>query len=420
MGVGTKQGTQLHLVLLGVIEAVTNGAIAQEGILFLRKVHVGDFLVATHVKRTDDDGLALHDQADLLVCRELLLLGGKLLAVHEEELGAEQANALGVVLDGCVRVAGVADVCDEQDFLAVGGNRGFTAVSLEGSLVRSELASCLAIGLKLLVGRIDDDVALSAIYDYQIAGLDVLGRVGNRQNRRDLHSAADDGGVGGTTTGLGHDSDDMLFVDVCCHRRRKLTHDHDGILGKRGEIHKLLAQQSGKQTGAHVGDIGGTLAEELVFHLGEHVVVHGIGIVHCLLGAHTLGNCHGHGIDDAVVLSKLDVSVENARLFLQTLSLHVCNLLVGHCHEGVTSGGITCSLCLGILNLLRGVAQIRHDCDARYADSDAIRGIYSTVHCNLLLSIRLLRRLTACSKQNARHARVGREYCLMQSCPSAC
>ena len=79
------------------------------------------------------------------------------------------------------------------------------------------------------------------------------------------------------------------------------------------------------------------------------------------------------------------MSVEDAGLLLETLSLHVGDLLVGHLHEGLAGCGIASSLGLGVLNLVRGVGQIRLNCDARDADADAIRGVYSTVHCYLLL-----------------------------------
>ena len=76
-------------------------------------MEIRDLLVTAHVQGADDDRLVLHAQGDLLVGGKLLVLGGEILGVHEEELGAEEADALAVMLGGDVGVVGVADVGDE-------------------------------------------------------------------------------------------------------------------------------------------------------------------------------------------------------------------------------------------------------------------------------------------------------------------
>ena len=103
----TQQGAELDLVLIGVIEAVADGAVTHEGVLFLHELEIRDLLVAAHVERTDDDRIALQGNSDLAIRVELLLLGGQRLGVHEEELGAEQADSLGIVLERALDVIGL-------------------------------------------------------------------------------------------------------------------------------------------------------------------------------------------------------------------------------------------------------------------------------------------------------------------------
>ena len=65
-------------------------------VLLSLHVEVRNLLIATNIKGADDDRLILHAQSNLLVSSKLLFLAWKLLCVHEQELGAEQANALSV------------------------------------------------------------------------------------------------------------------------------------------------------------------------------------------------------------------------------------------------------------------------------------------------------------------------------------
>ena len=109
-----EKRAQLHLVLIGVVEAVAHGAIAHERVIFLLEIHVRNLLVAAHIERTDDDRSALERDRGLAIGLELLVLGGKRRGVHEQELGAEESDRLGVVVDGALGVLGVADVAGEH------------------------------------------------------------------------------------------------------------------------------------------------------------------------------------------------------------------------------------------------------------------------------------------------------------------
>ena len=109
-GARAQQGAQLGAVQVLARQAVADGAEAHERVVLLLEAQVGDLLVAADVERADDDRLALADERGLLVGLELLVLGGHGGFVHEQELGAEQADALGVALHRLRGVVGLADV----------------------------------------------------------------------------------------------------------------------------------------------------------------------------------------------------------------------------------------------------------------------------------------------------------------------
>jgi hypothetical protein len=163
-------------------------------------------------------GLVLHAQSDLLVRGKLLVLGRKLLGVHEQELGAEEANALGIVLRRHVRVVRVADVRDEKNLLAVAGHGLLAAVGLESGLLLRVGLSLRAIVLQDVVLGVVDDLAEGAVDDDHLAGLDVLRGIRDGKDCGDLECTGDNGGVGGAATGLGDDARDVLLVDVGGHR----------------------------------------------------------------------------------------------------------------------------------------------------------------------------------------------------------
>ena len=77
-----------------LVETDADRAVAEERVLFLLQRERRHFLIAADVQRADDDRLARHGLASLLVGVELLLLARQVVTVHEQELGAEQADAL--------------------------------------------------------------------------------------------------------------------------------------------------------------------------------------------------------------------------------------------------------------------------------------------------------------------------------------
>ena len=128
-------------------------------------MQIRDLLVATHVERTDDDRSALERTGDLAVGVELLLLGGKLGGVHEQELGAEQADGLGVMIERVGHIIGVADVAGDDLLDAVGSHGRFAAEGLESRLLGSESLGLGGVGGERLLVGIGLDDALATVDD---------------------------------------------------------------------------------------------------------------------------------------------------------------------------------------------------------------------------------------------------------------
>ena len=114
-------------------------------------------------------GLPFITRATLGVRLVLLVLGRKLVPIHEQELGTEQADAIGAGLEGVARVFGQLDVGEQLDRNAVAGARhpAFELAQLDP--MRTFLAHALAKFLQLVFARIDDDGIEVGVDDDQVA-----------------------------------------------------------------------------------------------------------------------------------------------------------------------------------------------------------------------------------------------------------
>ena len=279
-----------------------------------------------------------------------------------------------------VGVIRVADVGDEKNLVAVAGDGGLATIGLERLLLLGELLGLGAVVSEVVVVGVHQDAAAGAVDDDHVAALDVLGAVRDGEHGGNLERAGDDGGVGRAAAGLGDDAGHVVLVDVSRHRGGELVDDHDGVLGQRGEVDDLLAQQVGEKPGLDVGDVGRALAEELVLHVGEHVVVHVIGLGDGLLGAHAgLDGAVDHLLD-ALVLGKLDVGAHDGGGLLAHGLRHALDLGVGLLDELGDGGGVALLLVAGVIRLVRSEAQVGLNGHARDADPDAVRCVNSLVH----------------------------------------
>ena len=343
-------------------------------------MQVRDLLVATHVERADDNRSALERAGNLAVGVELLLLGRKLGRVHEQELGAEQTDGLGVVIERVGNVIGVADVAGDDLLDAVGSHGRLTAEGLESRLLGSERLGLGSVGGERLLVGVSLDNALATIDNDLHAVEQCRAAVGDRKDSRDLECAGDNRGVRRAATGLGDDAGDVSLVDRGGHGRRKVVHDNDGVLGQDGEVDDLLAQQLGQNTGADVGDVGRAQAEHLVVHSQEHVLEHGRGVHERLLSAGAAIDGGVDGIGHTRILSQDDVSAHDLGLGLAHRLLHVVGLSLGLLAEDRKSSLIALLLGSRIGNLVRFKRQVGIDGDHDGADTDALGCVDSLIH----------------------------------------
>ena len=177
-----------------------------------------------------------------------------------------------------------------------------------------------------------------------------------------------------------HDGGDVVLVDVSRHGRGELAHDDDRVLGQGGQVHELLAQKVGEKTRLDVGDVGGALAEQLVLHVGEHVVVHVVGLGDGLLGAHAALDGTLDHVLDAVVLGKLDVGAHDGGGLLAHGLRHALDLGVGLLDELGDGSRVALLLGLCVRGRVRREGQVRLDRDTSDADANAVRCVDSLVH----------------------------------------
>ena len=115
VGSGAQNGTQLGLEELGCIQAHPYSAPAKERVLFVGLVHAGQVLVASHIKRTNDDGLLAERVGYGRVRLVLLIFGRELITLHEQELGAEEPDAFGAPIQRAFGLGGRAEVRGDLD-----------------------------------------------------------------------------------------------------------------------------------------------------------------------------------------------------------------------------------------------------------------------------------------------------------------
>src|SRR4029077_3244516 len=90
---GAQDRPQLGPQDLRTIEAHPDAALPKKGIVLLGNGQVGERLVASHVESPDDEGAVTTDGFGYgSVSLELLLLGRRIGALHEEKFGAQQAD----------------------------------------------------------------------------------------------------------------------------------------------------------------------------------------------------------------------------------------------------------------------------------------------------------------------------------------
>ena len=124
VGRSPQQRTQLGLEEVLPGQADADGAVAQCGVVLVVQLHVIHGLVCADVAGADDHLAGRKALQHLLIGLELVVLRREVLAVEVDELGAEEADAAGVVLLHRPHIAHAADVGKDVDGPAVKGGVG--------------------------------------------------------------------------------------------------------------------------------------------------------------------------------------------------------------------------------------------------------------------------------------------------------
>ena len=144
-------------------------------------------LVGPGVERPDHDLAAGHRLEDGRVQGDLLVDGRRILPVEVEELGAEEADTLGVDLGDRGRPGGVADVEQQRDRVAVGRPTGPATGG-----PRRATPLFVTVGLRGLVRRDPDADLASAAVDLDELALAQQGRRSAGDDRRQAEAPGQD------------------------------------------------------------------------------------------------------------------------------------------------------------------------------------------------------------------------------------
>ncbi len=266
-----QDGLELRQEEILALEADAHGAVAEERVVLMRDVEVRQRLVAADVHRADHAELALAFLDGFLVRLELILLRRDLLTAHEDELRAEEADALGAVVHRVVDVHVRADVRHELDLDAV---RRHCRQVLERRVVRRELLLLLdlvAVGGDLVRRRVDRDLAALAVDDDVVAVGDLVDAVFLVQadDRRDRACLGDDDGMRRRRAGAEEHARDLLRRHAGDDGRLDLAAAEDDFL--IADLRLLDAEDELRDALADVAQVDGARGEILVVHLLEHL-----------------------------------------------------------------------------------------------------------------------------------------------------
>ena len=147
---------------------------------------------------------------------------------------------------------------------------------------------------------------------------------------------------------------------------------NNGVFRKCREVHYSFAEKICQKTGLYIGNIGGALTEELIFHAQKHGVVRIIGITDCLLSARTSINGTVDHIFNALVFGKLDMrSHDCCGIFTNSFS-HTFHLSVCLIDEFCNSVRVALLFCRNIINRVRCKGKIWRNCYLGITNSNAV------------------------------------------------
>ena len=197
-----RHGSDLRCDDPGVRRVGADRAEAEEGVAFLGEVQVRDRLVAADIEGADDHraraGQACRRGEDL----GLLVLGGRLRAVHEQQLGAEEADAFGARGERVLHLGERRDVGADLDAPAVGRRGVAGGRALDPLPDRPQRGALRVVELRHRGRGIGDHQAPLAVDDDLLPVPQGADSVGDADDAGDAEGTGEDHGVrGGAAAG---------------------------------------------------------------------------------------------------------------------------------------------------------------------------------------------------------------------------
>ncbi|MCY1226977.1 hypothetical protein D9M69_436240 [compost metagenome] len=198
--------------------------------------------------------------------------------VHEQELGAEQADAHRARRQRGAGVLGHLDIGEQLDLEPVQRHRRGMAQPLQALLLQRALALPVAVFLEDDGGRVDDHQPGIAVDDDPVVLADQLARALHPHRGRDIQAARDDGGVRGAPAKVGDKAVEHGVAELQHVGRGDVVGHHDHArrrLAVRGQCrHRRRHQHGGagqrlQDALDHLPDIGLALAQVFVLDLVE-------------------------------------------------------------------------------------------------------------------------------------------------------
>jgi hypothetical protein len=272
-----------------LVETHADRAPAEKRIGLERRLEPHRELVASQIIGADHDRIAVKRGGDAAEVVGLLVLGRQRGAAGEQELGAEQPDALGAHPHRRLDLLRQVHVAHQYDGAPAGRDRGRVDHRLELQL---EPVAPADLGLRLLqlVARgVEHDGARLPVEQHHHAGRDRGQRARGPHHRGNAQRVREDGRVSGPGALLADEADHVLAVELDREARRELVghDDHLLVVRDRPELVPHPAHEAVEHPELNGVEVGDLLAEhrgareqiavlerlELVRGLGAQVVV---------------------------------------------------------------------------------------------------------------------------------------------------
>ena len=228
-------------------------------------------LVRAGVERAHDERAPVERDGDLAQGCGLLVFVGQLGPVEEQELGAEQPDALGAELDRFCGLVRRAEVREHLDPGPVAGGAGLVrALAGRCAAALGALAAVGSVALRVVRGVDLEGAGLAVDEDGRAVG-DLQDRVAETDDRREPERTREDRGVSGGGAVRGCDSGDERRIQGGGVAGGELAGDHDagrvccarGLAGERADdspadvehVRRPLLEQRLLERAVELGDL---------------------------------------------------------------------------------------------------------------------------------------------------------------------